>query len=147
MRSGPIYWGVIYLAKKIIRWWYFTFKKLENIICDAILHVNMLQYFKIPYFTCTFFTFLSTMNILIPNFYRTLFYDFRQWTPQVLLKSWTSTNYFSNSTNSSINDCRFSPIVDLHPHFARKCVQIFLGFLKYVASSIVGRSCSLRMGT
>jgi hypothetical protein len=26
VRSGPIYWGVIYLAKKIIRWWYFTCK-------------------------------------------------------------------------------------------------------------------------
>jgi hypothetical protein len=56
VRSGPIYWGVIYLAKKIIRWWYFTCKKLENIICDGILHVNMFHYFKIPYFTCKFFT-------------------------------------------------------------------------------------------
>ena len=25
-------------------------------ICDGILHVNMFHYFKIPYFTCTFFT-------------------------------------------------------------------------------------------
>jgi hypothetical protein len=42
VRSGPIYWGGgIYLAKKIIRWWYFTCKKPENIICDGILHVNM----------------------------------------------------------------------------------------------------------
>ena len=48
--------GVIYLARKIIRWWYFRCKKLENIICDVILHVNMFHYFKIPYFTCTFFT-------------------------------------------------------------------------------------------
>ena len=48
--------GVIYLAKKIIRWWYFTCKKPENIICDDILHVNMFHCFKIPYFTCTSFT-------------------------------------------------------------------------------------------
>jgi hypothetical protein len=47
--------GVVYLAKKI-RWWYFTCKKPKNIICDGILHVNMFHYFKIPYFTCTFFT-------------------------------------------------------------------------------------------
>jgi hypothetical protein len=56
VRSGPICWGVIYLAKEIIRWWYFTCKKPENIICDGILHVNMFHYFKIPYFTCNFFT-------------------------------------------------------------------------------------------
>jgi hypothetical protein len=62
--SGPIYWGVIYLAKKIIRWWYFTCKKPKIIICDDILHVNMFHYFKIPYFTCTFLQNLSTMNIL-----------------------------------------------------------------------------------
>ena len=52
-------WGVILaknLAKNIIRWWYFTCKKPENIICDGILHVNMFHFFKIPYFTCTFFT-------------------------------------------------------------------------------------------
>jgi hypothetical protein len=47
--------GVIYLPKKIIRWWYFTCKKPENIICHGILHVNMFHYFKIPYFICTFF--------------------------------------------------------------------------------------------
>ena len=61
MRSGPIYRGVIYLAKKIIRWWYFTCKKRENIIRDGILHVNIFHYFEIPYFTCTFFT-KSTYN-------------------------------------------------------------------------------------
>jgi hypothetical protein len=47
--------GYIYLAENIIRWWYFTCKNHENIICDGILHVNMFHYFKIPYFTCTFF--------------------------------------------------------------------------------------------
>jgi hypothetical protein len=41
---------------QIIRWWYFTCKKSENIICDGILHVNMFHYCKIPYFTCTFST-------------------------------------------------------------------------------------------
>jgi hypothetical protein len=56
VRLGPIYWGVIYLAKKIIRWWYFTCKKPGNIICDGILHVNMFYYFKTPYFTCNVFT-------------------------------------------------------------------------------------------
>ena len=70
--------GVIYLAKNIIRRWYFTCKKPENIICDGILHINMFHYFKIPYFTCNCFTNLPTMNILDPIFYRTLFYDFRQ---------------------------------------------------------------------
>jgi hypothetical protein len=39
VRLGPTYWGVIYLAKKIIRRWYFTCKKPENILCDGILHV------------------------------------------------------------------------------------------------------------
>jgi hypothetical protein len=29
VRSGPIYWGVIYLAIKIIRWWYFTCKHVS----------------------------------------------------------------------------------------------------------------------
>jgi hypothetical protein len=75
---------VIYLAKKIIRWWYFTCKKHENIICDGILHVNMFHYFKIPYFTCTFLQDLPTMNILDPIFNRTLFHDFRQWIPRAL---------------------------------------------------------------
>jgi hypothetical protein len=56
--SRPIYWGggVIYLTYMIIRCWYFTCKKPENIICDGILHVNMFHYFKIPYFTCTIFS-------------------------------------------------------------------------------------------
>jgi hypothetical protein len=40
------------------------------------MYVNMFHYFKIPYFTCTFFT-KFTMNILDPTFYRTLFYNFR----------------------------------------------------------------------
>jgi hypothetical protein len=43
-------------CKFFIRWWYFTCKNPENSICDGILHVNMFHYFKIPYFTCTFFT-------------------------------------------------------------------------------------------
>jgi hypothetical protein len=68
MRSGPIYWGVIYLAKKIIRWWYFTCKKPENIICDGVLHVNMFRYFKIPYFTCNFFTNFTYNEYIGPYF-------------------------------------------------------------------------------
>jgi len=52
--------GVIYLAEKIIRRLYFTCKKHVNIICDVILHVHFLQK-------------LSTINILDPTFYRTLF--------------------------------------------------------------------------
>jgi hypothetical protein len=40
--------GGIYLTKKIIRWWYVTCKKLENIICDGILHVNMFHCLKSP---------------------------------------------------------------------------------------------------
>jgi hypothetical protein len=59
---------VIYLAKKIKRWWYFTCKKPENIICDGILHVNMLHYFKIPYFTCTFFTKFTYNEYIGPYF-------------------------------------------------------------------------------
>jgi hypothetical protein len=69
--------GVIYLAKNIIRWWYFTCKKPKNIICDGTLHVNMFYYFKIPYFTCNDLQNLPTMNILDPILYRTLFYNFR----------------------------------------------------------------------
>jgi hypothetical protein len=61
--------GGIYLAKKIIRWWYFTCKKPENIICDGILHVNMFHYFKISYFTCTFF-----YKIYLQWIYWTLFF-------------------------------------------------------------------------
>jgi hypothetical protein len=60
--------GGIYLAKKIIRWWYFTCKKSENIICDGILHVNMFHYFKIPYFTCTFFTKFTYNEYIGPYF-------------------------------------------------------------------------------
>ena len=80
VRSGPIYWGgVIDLAKHITRWWYFTCKKLENILCDCILHVNMFHYFKIPYFTCTFFT-NFTYNKYIGPYH--VVYDFPQWTPR-----------------------------------------------------------------
>jgi hypothetical protein len=61
--------GVIYLAKKIIMWWYFTCKKPKNIICDGILHVNMFHYFKIPCFTCTFF-----YKIYLQWIYWTLFF-------------------------------------------------------------------------
>jgi hypothetical protein len=32
----------------------------------------------------------------------------------ILLKSWTSTGYFSNSTGSSVTNCRFSPITDVN---------------------------------
>ena len=77
-----LFGGVIYLAKKIIRWWYFTCKKPANIICDGILHVNMFHYFKIPYFTCTFFAKFTYNEYIGPYFYRMLFYDFRQWTPR-----------------------------------------------------------------
>jgi hypothetical protein len=68
--------GVIYLAKNIIRWWYSTCKKHENIICDGILHVNMFHYLKIPILHVHFLQNLPTINILDPIFYRTLFYDF-----------------------------------------------------------------------
>jgi hypothetical protein len=60
--------GVIYLAKKIIRWWYFTCTKPENIMCDGILHVNMFHYFKIPYCTCTFFTKFTYNEYIGPYF-------------------------------------------------------------------------------
>ena len=68
VRSGPIYWGVIYLAKNIIRWWYFTCKKPENIIWDGIWHVNIFHYLKIPYFTCTFFTKFTYNEYIGPYF-------------------------------------------------------------------------------
>ena len=46
---------------------------------DGILNVDLFHYFKIPYFTCTFFLQnLPAMNILDPIFHGTLFYDFRQ---------------------------------------------------------------------
>jgi hypothetical protein len=56
VRSWLIYWGGYFIAEQILRWWYFTCKKPENIICDGILHVNMFHYFRIPCFTCTVFT-------------------------------------------------------------------------------------------
>jgi hypothetical protein len=61
-------WRVIYLAKKILRWWYFTCKKPEIIICDGILHVNMFPYFRIPYSTCTFFTKFTYNEYIGPYF-------------------------------------------------------------------------------
>jgi hypothetical protein len=60
---------VIYLAEKIIRWWYFTCKKPENVICDGILHVNMFHYFKIPYFTWTIFTKFTYNEYIGPYFF------------------------------------------------------------------------------
>jgi hypothetical protein len=60
--------GVIHLAKKIIRWWYFTCKKLENIICDGVLHVNMFHYFKIPHFICKCFTKFTYNEYIGPFF-------------------------------------------------------------------------------
>jgi hypothetical protein len=60
--------GVIYLAKKIIRWWYFSCKRPENMICDGILHVYMFHYFKISYFTCTFFTKFAYNEYIGPYF-------------------------------------------------------------------------------
>jgi hypothetical protein len=68
MRSGPIYWGGYLPCKKDYRWWYFTCKKPENIICDGILHVNMFHYFKIPYFTCNFFTKFTYNEYIGPYF-------------------------------------------------------------------------------
>jgi hypothetical protein len=56
-------------CKKIIRWWYFTCKMRENIICDVILHVNMFHYFKIPYFTCNFFTKFNYNEYIGPYFF------------------------------------------------------------------------------
>jgi hypothetical protein len=68
VHSGPIYWGSHWPCKKIIRWWNFTCKKSENIICDGILHVNMFHYFKILYFTCTFFTKFTYNEYIGPYF-------------------------------------------------------------------------------
>jgi hypothetical protein len=79
---GTYLLGGIYLAKKTIRWWYFTCKNPKNIICDGILHVNMFHYFKIPYFTCNFF-----YKIYLQWIYWTLFFIarcstiFAQWSP------------------------------------------------------------------
>jgi hypothetical protein len=61
--------GGIYLAKKIIRWWYFTCRKPKNIICDGILHVNMFHYFKTPYFTCNFSTKFTYNEYIGPYFF------------------------------------------------------------------------------
>jgi hypothetical protein len=46
----------------------FTCKKPKNIICDGILHVNMFHYFKIPYFTCYFFTKFTYNEYIGPYF-------------------------------------------------------------------------------
>ena len=42
VRSGPIYWGAIYLAEKIT--------------CDGISHVILFHYSKTPYIICKSFT-------------------------------------------------------------------------------------------
>jgi hypothetical protein len=54
--------------KKIIRWWHFTCKKPENIICGGILHVNMFHYFKIPSFTFNVFTKFTYNEYIGPYF-------------------------------------------------------------------------------
>jgi hypothetical protein len=91
VRLGPIYWGVIYLAEKIIRWWYFTCKKPENIICDGILYVNMFHYFKIPYFTCTFFTKFTYNEYIGPYFLSHVVLRFPPViSPRFYVISWTS---------------------------------------------------------
>ena len=54
---------------------------------------------------------------ILRNFYINLRYI--SWIPLkwsvILLKSWTSTTYFSNSTGSSVTNCRFSPIIAFKP--------------------------------
>jgi len=101
--------GVIYLAKKIIRWWYFTCKKPENIICDGILHVNMFHYFKIPYFTCNFFTKFTYNEYIGPYFLSHVVLRFspndlpRGW-PRRLLALWLHLRpswFIHNSTSLS----------------------------------------------
>jgi hypothetical protein len=79
---------VIYLAKKIIRWRYFTWKKLENIICDGILHVNMFHYSKIPYFTCKFFTKFTYWTLFFIARCSTIF---AQWSLQEWTIWWQTT--------------------------------------------------------
>jgi hypothetical protein len=37
-------------------------------MCDGILHVNMFHYFKIPYFTCNFFTKFTYNEYIGPYF-------------------------------------------------------------------------------
>jgi hypothetical protein len=86
VRSGPIYWGGYLPCKKIIRWWYFTCKKPENIICDGILHVNMFHDLKIPYFTCTFFTKFTYNEYIGPYFIVRCSTIFCQWSPRGLNK-------------------------------------------------------------
>jgi hypothetical protein len=54
VRSGPTYWGVIYLAEKIIRWWYFTCK-----------HVSL---FYNPLFYMYIFTKISCIEYIGPYF-------------------------------------------------------------------------------
>jgi hypothetical protein len=79
VRSGSIYWGGVFTLQKRLK-------------CDGNLHVNMFHYLKIPYFIGTFFLQnIPTKNILDLIFYRTLFYDFRQWTP----RAFDSTCLFS----------------------------------------------------
>jgi hypothetical protein len=60
--------GVIYLAKNIIRWWYFTCKKPKNITCDGIFHVTCFTILKSPILQVHFLQNLPTMNILDPIF-------------------------------------------------------------------------------
>ena len=83
---GTYLLGGIYLAKRIIRWWYFTCKEPEYIIGDSILHVNMFHFLNILYITCTFF-----YKIYLQWIYSTLFVitrcfsNFRQCAPPLEL--------------------------------------------------------------
>jgi hypothetical protein len=83
--------GVIYLAENIIRWWYFTCKKPKSIICDGMLHVNMFHYFKIPYFTSTFFTKFTYIEYIGPYFLSHVVLPFSLVISPSSPKKWLST--------------------------------------------------------
>ena len=57
----------------------------------------------------------------------------------ILLKSWTSTNYFSNSTGSSVTNCWFSLIIALSMHVLIKKMSCATNFFRQHLSG--GRFC------
>jgi hypothetical protein len=148
--------GVIYLAKKIIRWWYFTCKEPENIICDGILHVKMFHYFKIPYFICNFFTKFTYNEYIGPYFLSHVVLRFSPsdlpgWKLQ-LCDRWI-TSYFAEKEMIFLSHIHYEVGFHLHSasqtrgvhsllYFAYTCVRdLFIGGGIYLAKKIIRWWC------
>ena len=54
VHSGPIYWGVIYLAKKSIRWWYFTCEHV-SLFQNPLYYMYIFYIFYLQWILWTYF--------------------------------------------------------------------------------------------